>query len=82
MLILEALAQASMFGLPVEQGTIGYLVGVDGARFRRKVVPGDQLHLRAELEFLRRNVGKTKCRAEVDGQLAAEASILFALPQS
>lgn len=79
-LILEALAQASMFGLPVEQGTIGYLAGIEGARFRRKVVPGDQLHLHTELEFLRRSIGKTKCRAEVDGVVVAEAQILFAVP--
>lgn len=79
-LIVEALAQASMFGLPVAQGTIGYLAGVDGARFRRKVVPGDQLHLYTELEYLRRSIGKTRCRAEVDGVVVAEAQILFAVP--
>lgn len=79
-LIVEALAQSSMFGLPVEQGTIGYLAGIDGARFRRKVVPGDQLHLHTELEFLRRNLGKTRCRAEVEGVVVAEANILFAVP--
>ncbi len=79
-LIVEAMAQASMFGLPVAQGTIGYLAGIDGARFRRKVVPGDQLNLYTELEFLRRSLGKTKCRAVVDGVVVAEAQILFAIP--
>lgn len=79
-LIIEALAQASMFCLPLEAGAIGYLAGVDGARFKRKVVPGDQLHLYAKLEFFRRGLGKTTCRAEVDGVVVAEASILFALP--
>ncbi|TSA86410.1 3-hydroxyacyl-ACP dehydratase FabZ [Deinococcus detaillensis] len=79
-LILEALAQASMFCLPLEAGAIGYLAGIDGARFKRKVVPGDQLHLYAKLEFFRRGLGKTTCRAEVDGVVVAEASILFALP--
>ncbi|GAA5532616.1 3-hydroxyacyl-ACP dehydratase FabZ [Deinococcus metallilatus] len=80
-LIVEALAQASMFCLhgELEPGTIGYLAGVEGARFKRKVIPGDQLHLYAKLDFLRRGLGKTTCRAEVDGQVAAEATILFAV---
>ncbi|BDP41458.1 3-hydroxyacyl-[acyl-carrier-protein] dehydratase FabZ [Deinococcus aetherius] len=80
-LIVEALAQASMFCLhgELEPGTVGYLAGVEGARFRRKVIPGDQLHLYAKLDFLRRGLGKTTCRAEVDGQVAAEATILFAV---
>ncbi|MPY65710.1 3-hydroxyacyl-ACP dehydratase FabZ [Deinococcus sp. SDU3-2] len=80
-LIVEAMAQASMFCLhgQLEPGTVGYLAGVEGARFKRKVIPGDQLHLHAKLEFLRRGLGKTTCRAEVDGQVAAEATILFAV---
>ncbi|EYB67623.1 (3R)-hydroxymyristoyl-ACP dehydratase [Deinococcus phoenicis] len=80
-LIVEALAQASMFCLhgQLEPGTVGYLAGVEGARFKRKVIPGDQLHLYARLEFLRRGLGKTTCRAEVDGAVAAEATILFAV---
>ncbi|WP_102126579.1 3-hydroxyacyl-ACP dehydratase FabZ [Deinococcus planocerae] len=80
-LIVEALAQASMFCLhgELEPGTVGYLAGVEGARFKRKVIPGDQLHLHAKLDFLRRGLGKTTCRAEVDGQVAAEATILFAV---
>lgn len=80
-LITEALAQASMFCLhgQMPEGTIGYLAGIEGARFKRKVIPGDQLHLHAKLEFLRRGLGKTTCRAEVDGQVAAEMQILFAV---
>ena len=80
-LIVEALAQASMFCLhgQLEPGTVGYLAGVDGARFKRKVIPGDQLHLHAKLDFLRRGLGKTTCRALVDGEVAAEATILFAV---
>lgn len=80
-LITEALAQASMFCLhgKMPEGTIGYLAGVEGARFRKKVVPGDQLHLYANLEFVRRGLGKTTCRAEVDGEVVAEMQILFAV---
>ena len=79
-LIVEALAQASMFCLPLPAGTVAYLAGVDAARFKRKVSPGDQLHLHAKLEYLRRGLGKTVCRAEVDGNVVAEATILFAVP--
>lgn len=80
-LIIEALAQASFFCMQssLEPGMIGYLAGIEGARFRRKVVPGDQLHLHCKLEFARRGLGKTTCRAEVDGEVAAEATILFAV---
>ncbi len=80
-LIIEALAQASFFCMheTLEPGTVGYLAGIEGARFKRKVVPGDTLHLHAKLEFLRRGLGKTTCRAEVDGEVAAEATILFAV---
>ncbi|UQN05919.1 3-hydroxyacyl-ACP dehydratase FabZ [Deinococcus sp. QL22] len=80
-LIVEALAQASMFCMreQMEPGQIGYLAGIEGARFKRKVIPGDVLHLHAKLEFLRRGLGKTTCRAEVDGMVAAEATILFAV---
>lgn len=79
-LIIEALAQASMFCLPLAEGTVAYLAGVDAARFKRKVVPGDQLHLHARLEYARRGLGKTICRAEVGGVVVAEAEILFAVP--
>lgn len=80
-LMIEALAQASFFCMheSLEPGMVGYLAGIEGARFKRKVVPGDQLHLHAKLEFARRGLGKTTCRAEVNGELAVEATILFAL---
>ena len=78
-LIIEALAQASMFCLPLDPGTIGYLAGIEGARFKRKVIPGDTLHLHIRLDYFRRGLGKTICRAEVDGQVAAQAEILFAV---
>lgn len=80
-LITEALAQASMFCMQgqLQPGQIGYLAGIEDARFKRKVIPGDQLHLHAKLDFMRRGLGKTTCRAEVDGEVAAEMSILFAV---
>lgn len=78
-LIVEAMAQTAALAAGPLEGRIGVLAGVDGARFRRPVVPGDQLVLEAEITSLRRAVGKATCRALVDGELAAEAEILFAL---
>jgi 3-hydroxyacyl-[acyl-carrier-protein] dehydratase len=80
-LILEALAQAGGIlawesAQESEQGVeILYLAGIDAARFKRPVVPGDQLTLKAELKAKKRSVWKYACRAEVEGQLAAEAEI-------
>jgi 3-hydroxyacyl-[acyl-carrier-protein] dehydratase len=53
--------------------------GIDSMRFRRPVVPGDTLRLEFELEKLRGPVGKGRVRATVEGALAAEGSITFAL---
>lgn len=80
-LILEALAQAGGVlawesAQAAEQGVeILYLAGINDARFKRPVVPGDQLTLKAELIAKKRSVWKYACRAEVDGQLVAEAEI-------
>ncbi|SAI71161.1 (3R)-hydroxymyristoyl-ACP dehydratase [Bordetella ansorpii] len=87
-LIIEALAQASaIFSFSDEEGglkcdgtkTAYYLVGVDGARFRRPVVPGDQLRLEVEAERLSRSICKYQGRALVDGQLVAEAKLMCAI---
>jgi len=77
-LILEAMAQTSAF-LVTPTGADGpregFLVGVDGARFRRKVVPGDQLRLEAEKVREKRGLLKASVTATVDGELAASATI-------
>jgi 3-hydroxyacyl-[acyl-carrier-protein] dehydratase len=81
-LILEAMAQVGgvllLTGLEAE-GKLALFGGVDGARFRRQVVPGDQI--RFEVEMLRRKstIGKVKGVAMVDDQVAAEAELMFAL---
>ncbi|MBI1744799.1 3-hydroxyacyl-ACP dehydratase FabZ [Candidatus Acetothermia bacterium] len=75
-LILEGLAQAA--GLLVSQGRaqlIGYLVGVDKARFRRKVIPGDQLLYEVTVTRERSGFYQIEAKASVDGELAAEAVI-------
>ena len=63
---------------PGEDGIV-YFAGIDGARFKRPVMPGDQLIIRAELLRNMRGVWKYKARAEVAGELAAEAELMAAL---
>ena len=79
-MIVEAMAQVS--GLLVssrrEAGGLGYLVGVDGARFRKKVKPGDQLELVGELAKMRSSICRVKVEARVDNELASEGEITLA----
>lgn len=85
-LIIEALAQAAaLFSFedndfkPADKKMAYYLVGVDGARFRRPVVPGDQLRLEVVAEKISRSICKYSAKATVDGQVAAEAKIMCAI---
>ncbi|OPZ13107.1 MAG: 3-hydroxyacyl-(acyl-carrier-protein) dehydratase FabZ [candidate division BRC1 bacterium ADurb.BinA364] len=81
-LIAEALAQAgaiAMLGMPEYKGKIAVLTGIDGAKFRRLVKPGDQLRLEVEIDKIRRGFGKSAARATVNGELAAEMQISFAV---
>ena len=80
-LIIEALAQAAAVGLAVrEQQTsagVGYLAAVDSAKFRRKVVPGDQLRLTGDIVMFRRGLCKVEARALVGEELAVQANLSF-----
>jgi len=81
-LIVEALAQVGAIALlsdPARKGKVALFAGIDGFRFRRPVVPGDTLRLEVTLTRLRGDFGKGQGRAEVDGQLAAEGELSFAL---
>ena len=81
-LIIEAMAQVgavSLLSRPEHAGKIPFFAGIDGARFRRQVTPGDVLRLEVELTRVRSNAGKGVGRALVDGELAAEAELMFAL---
>jgi len=84
-LILEALAQAAgLLALKSmteeERGEkLTYLMGIDGARFRRRVVPGDRLELVVSLEKRKGPVWKMKGVARVDGQVAAEGEFMAML---
>ena len=81
-LIVEALAQLGCVAMLVKEeykGMIGLFAGIDGARFKKPVVPGDKLDLFVELLKLKGPIGKFKAEAKVDGQLAVEGEILFAI---
>lgn len=81
-LMLEALAQASaILGFTstkteVDDDAVYYFVGIDGARFKRPVEPGDQLTLWVELERARAGIYKFKAKAMVGEELAVEASLM------
>jgi beta-hydroxyacyl-ACP dehydratase FabZ len=79
-LILEAMAQVGGFLLMRSlnaraEKKVLYFTGIDGARFRRPVVPGDQLVLEVDLLQLRRQMARMKGLALVDGKLAVEAEM-------
>ena len=81
-LILEALAQVGAVLLLSEEafkGKTAYFAGVNQARFRRKVVPGDVLKLEIEITKLRSSIGIGKGVATVNGEKAAEAEIMFSI---
>ena len=81
-LILEAMAQAAglIFASSPNrpENVIYYYAGIDDARFKRPVLPGDQLELDVTLERLLRSVGRFACVARVGGDVVAEATILCA----
>ena len=77
-LIIEAMAQTAAVLVvhtlgPESEGKLVYFMSVDNARFRRPVFPGDVLHVRVSKQRNRGNVWKFEGRAEVRGQLMAEA---------
>lgn len=79
-LIIEALAQAgaiSVLSLDEFKGKIPYFAGINKAKFRRKVVPGDVLRLEVEMIKLKGCAGIGKAVATVNGEKATEAEIMF-----
>ena len=81
-MMLEALAQTaallSFHSMGTEPGddTVVYFVGIDGARFKRVVEPGDQLVLEAWIDRAKGGIYKYKTRASVDGETAVEAELM------
>jgi beta-hydroxyacyl-ACP dehydratase FabZ len=82
-LIVEAMAQTGavllLHDMKDRDSRLLLFTGIDKARFRRPVVPGDQLRFTLDVLKRRTSVFKLKAIAEVDGQLAAEAEILSSL---
>lgn len=81
-LLIEALAQTGAVSIllnPANVGKLAVLTGADAFRFRRQVVPGDTVRLEVTVMGLRSNFGRARGRATVDGELAAEGDISFAL---
>ncbi|WP_079477972.1 3-hydroxyacyl-ACP dehydratase FabZ [Halobacillus salinus] len=81
-LITEALAQmgaVAMLKKEENQGKLAFFTGIDKCRFKRQVKPGDRLRLEVEIVRLKGPIGKGKAKATVDGEVACEAEIMFAL---
>lgn len=83
-LIVEALAQVgavAMLKKEENKGRLAFFTGIDNCRFKRQVIPGDQLRLEVEMTRVRGSIGKGKGVATVDGQLVCELEMMFALGQ-
>lgn len=84
-LIIEAMAQVAALltfksqGTKPDDKTVYYFVGIDNARFKRPVSPGDQVIFKVEIMFNKRGLWKFSAVAEVEGQVAAEAEIMCTL---
>nr|WP_300442196.1 3-hydroxyacyl-ACP dehydratase FabZ [Zoogloea sp.] len=84
-LIIEALAQAAAVlafkteGTVPDENSMVYFASVDNVRFKRPVVPGDQLILEAEIVRTIRNIWKFKAVARVEGEVATEAEFMCAI---
>ena len=84
-LMLEAMAQAAALlsfdtlGVTPDDKTVYYFAGIDGARFKRPVEPGDQLIMDVTLERSKAGIFKFKGQSRVGGELACEAELIFAL---
>ncbi len=81
-LIVEAMAQVggvTMLYPPENRGKLTFFTGLDNVKFRRPVVPGDQLIMTAEVTRVRGTMGRIKCQGHVNGELVAEAECGFAI---
>ena len=81
-MMIEALAQTSALlafltmGQKPDENAVVYFLGIDNARFKRPVEPGDQLHMHVEILRHSRGIWKFQARATVDDQLAVEAELM------
>ena len=83
-LIIEAMAQTGAVAVLSDEenrGKLALFAGIDDVRFKRIVVPGDELELTCELERIRGPVGRGKATAMVDGKLAVRGTLTFAVTE-
>ena len=81
-LIIEALAQTgavAILGMEENRGKTAYFAGIDGAKFKRKIVPGDVLMLETEIVKRKGPIGVGRATATVDGKIACMAELTFAI---
>ena len=83
-LILEAFAQAAVVMMlatdeNAPENQVYYYLGIDNARFKKPVLPGDQLEIEVHFDRQLRGIAKFKCSARVDGKVVAEATILCSM---
>ncbi len=79
---VETIAQVgavAVLMLPENKNKLMLFAGIDKARFKRLVKPGDKLEIEVELTDFRRNIGKAKGKATVDGEIACSVEIMFAI---
>lgn len=84
-LIIEAMAQVgavSVLSMPEFAGKLALFAGVEKAKFRRRVIPGDTLKIEVEMVKLRGKIGKARAVARVGEDLAAEAELMFAVTEN
>lgn len=77
-LIVESMAQIGacmVLAAPEMEGRVPLIANIDGVKFKRPVVPGDQLLVEAEVVWFRAGMGKIKCRATVDGHEVAVCEV-------
>jgi 3-hydroxyacyl-[acyl-carrier-protein] dehydratase len=83
-LMVEAMAQTGAVAVLSDEenrGKLALFAGIDDVRFKRIVVPGDELELTCELERVRGPVGRGKATATVDGKLAVRGTLTFAVTE-
>jgi 3-hydroxyacyl-[acyl-carrier-protein] dehydratase len=81
-LIIESMAQTAgliMLSEEEHKGKIPYFTGIDKARFRKTIIPGDQIIIEVNVIRLKGNVGRVKAVAKVDNQIATEAELMFVM---
>jgi 3-hydroxyacyl-[acyl-carrier-protein] dehydratase len=83
-IIVEAMAQCGAVAVLADEanrGKLALFAGIDDVRFKRMVLPGDELELTCELERVRGPIGRGAAAARVDGELAARGTLTFAVEQ-